>query len=56
MSDVESTVYSDDGAVNAEAVITTEDTEFVVVDSDGSDHLRVYEREPGQERPLRRRV
>lgn len=53
MVEVETHSYDDDGGVEAETVITTDSTEFVVVQSKGRDAHRVYEREPGITKPER---
>lgn len=49
----ETTSYSDNGSVEAETIITTEDTEFVVVETKDKETHRVFEREHGKSEPDR---
>lgn len=46
--------HDDEGHVKREVVITSNGQEFVVVDSEGVDHLEVYERVPGETRPFKK--
>lgn len=51
MTSVEFHSYDDDGSVVAETVLTLDDTEFVIVETEGKDTHDVYEREIGATQP-----
>jgi hypothetical protein len=51
MMEVETIAYDDDGRINAETIITFDDTEIVVVEYEYVDEHRVWERDIGDEDP-----
>ena len=51
MAEVSFESYSDAGAVQAETVISLPDREFILVQYQGDDEHRVFERDPGSTQP-----